>query len=88
MKKIALFAVPVFFVATAVFGVDLTNKDAQAVHVKVDLGHGIVQEYDHLPGYTYQFICENCKLTVGGATLDVSGRQKVNIQGGKAVAEE
>lgn len=88
MKKIALFAIPAMFVATSAFGVDLTNKDAQVVHVKVDLGHGIVQEYDHNPGYTYHFICERCTLTVGGASLEVSGRQNVNIQGGKAVAEE
>lgn len=87
MKKAILFVLLVAFSAGSLFAVDLTNKDAESVHVKVDYGHQVI-EYDHPAGYTYENICSNCKITIGGATMEVMGSQKVAIQGGKAVSEE
>lgn len=87
MKKI-VFALFAILALGSVYGVDLTNADGEKVHVKLDYGHDIVIEYDHIPGYTYENICANCKITVGQETTDVFGSDKYKIQGGKVVAAE
>ncbi len=88
MKHLIFAAIALIISSGVAMGADLTSYESDPVKVKINYGHGIAVEYNHLPNFTYRYICANCEITVNNQTLNISGADKAVIENGKVSIKE
>lgn len=83
VKRIAVVAVLLVFVAGNAFAVDLVNKDSKKYDVKIHSGASTTSSSIE-SNTTMMSVCSECKIeVVGVGEMEASGSDKVIIKDGK-----